>query len=212
MRSGRLATASSACHNGRGGETAKPGKQAPGEKMAVCGVCTETCSLPRMPALDTAACWTIAWQRRCLDGPIRVDRTAVVRAQEGAIRETTATNRRHCVAVLGSTNAVGLCRTATRAGVRRGWRTSVATAAASACGGKPSRLIHRTMAWRREWAAIAGGGLGLQGAPRPGRPALSAQASADRPARRPRRCTDSGRRRTRVRGPSACRARPGCSQ
>jgi hypothetical protein len=119
MRSGRLATASSACHNGRGGETAKPGKQAPGEKMAVCGVCTETCSLPRMPAFDTAACWTMAWQRRCLDGPIGVHRTAVVRAQEGAIRETTATNRRHCVAVLGSTNAVGLCRTATSDGVRR---------------------------------------------------------------------------------------------
>ena len=34
-RSGRLATASSACQTGRGGETARPGKQAPGKKMAV---------------------------------------------------------------------------------------------------------------------------------------------------------------------------------
>ncbi len=56
---------------------------------------------------------------------------------------------------------------------------------------------------------VAAGGLGLRGAPRPGRPALSAQASAGRPARRPRRCTCSGRRCTRLRSPSACRARTG---
>jgi hypothetical protein len=52
---------------------------------------------------------------------------------------------------------------------------------------------------------VAGGGLGQRGAPRPGRPALSAQASADRPARRPRRCASIGRRRTRPRAPSDCR-------
>ncbi len=32
-------------------------------------VLTETCSPPRVAAFGTAACWTVAWQRSCLDGP-----------------------------------------------------------------------------------------------------------------------------------------------
>ena len=43
----------------------------------------------------------------------------------------------------------GRCHTAARAGVRRGGCTLVATAVASACRGKTSRLIQRTIAWGR---------------------------------------------------------------
>ncbi len=82
--------------------------------------------------------------------------------------------------------------------------TSVAMAFASSCGCKTNRRIGRSLGGER-WA-MAGGGLRLRGAPRPGRPALPAQGSADRPARRPHRCTrSSGRRRTRMRSPSARR-------
>ncbi len=87
--------------------------------------------------------------------------------------------------------------------------TSVATAAASACGGKASRPIHR-------WGRVAGErrvrGLGLLGAPRPARPALSAKGSADRPARRASPCTRRCGGRLRVRTFSTRRARAGRSR
>ena len=90
--------------------------------------------------------------------------------------------------------------------------TSVATAAASACGGKTEPADPSDDGLGASGAQLAGGGLGLPGAPRPGRPALSAQASAGRPARRSCSCTcSSGRGRTRLRSPSARRARTRCS-
>ncbi len=158
-------------------ETAKPGQEGSGE--VACGMCTETYSPPRVAAFGTAACWTVAWQRRCLDGPIGAHQAAVV---SGCKRVPPA---RPPWAVLCSVVAVGVVsRNHQRRRAEWGC-TSVATAAASACGGKTSRPIHRTIAWGRVAGRVAGGGLGLRGAPRPGRPALSAQASAGRPARRP---------------------------
>ncbi len=57
---------------------------------------------------------------------------------------------------------------------------------------------------------VAGGGLRLRGAPRPERPALSAQASADLSGSRPRSCTRSdGSCRTPSLRPSTRRARTG---
>jgi hypothetical protein len=91
--------------------------------------------------------------------------------------------------------------------------TSVATAVASACGAKTSRLIQSDDRLGSSGGLMARGGLwGCGGAPRPGRPALSAQARADRPARSPRRCTCSGRWRPQLhRLPSAGRARSSSS-
>ena len=116
----------------------------------------------------------------------------------GALTRPCEVVRLRCSAAV-----VGLSRAATSAGVQ--WVcTSVAMAFASSCGRKTNRRIGRLLGGER-WA-IAGGGLRLRGAPRPGRPALPAQGSADRPARRPHRCTrSSGRRRTRMRSPSARR-------
>jgi hypothetical protein len=52
---------------------------------ATCNVYTETPSAPRVAAFVTAVCWTMAWQRSCLD---LVHQAAVVRVQEGASRAT----------------------------------------------------------------------------------------------------------------------------
>ena len=139
-------------------------------RTETCGMCTETCSPPRVAAFGTAACWTVAWQRRCLDGPIGAHQAAVV---SGCKRVPPA---RPPWAVLCSVAAVGVV---SRNHQRRRavWGcTSVAAAVASACGGKTSRPIHRTIAWGLSGGPMAGGWLGLRGAPRPGRPALSAQS------------------------------------
>ena len=67
--------------------------------------------------------------------------------------------------------------------------------------GRPSRRLRRLLR-----GDLAGG---EHGAPRPGRLALSPQASADRPAGSPRHCNRSRRRRTQKRWPSPRRARTG---
>jgi hypothetical protein len=92
-----------------------------------------------------------------------VHQTAVAKVHEGASHATTTGNgpcMRHCVDVLCSVAAVGLCRATTGDGVRRGGCTSVATAVASACGGKASRPIHRTIAWGRVGGDLREGGSG----------------------------------------------------
>jgi hypothetical protein len=116
---------------------------------------------------------------------------------------------RHCQCAVVLCSVIG-CWVVSRNHQRRraAWVcTSVATAVASACGGKTEPADPSDDGSAASGRRVTGWGFGLRGAPRPDRPALSAQASADRPARSPRCCTRNSRRRTRLRAPSACSAR-----
>jgi hypothetical protein len=155
---------------------------------AMCARLRAQCSPPRLAAFGTAvrSAWrgnqaasTSPWCAR--------DATAVAQGARGCFPCDPTSNRRVKAALSGRALHCGCGWLVSRGHQRRraAWGfTSVATAVASACRGKPSRRIGRLL-WG-EWRANAGGELGLRGAPRPGRPVLSAQASAGRPARRPR--------------------------
>jgi hypothetical protein len=178
-----------------------PAKEARSQHAA-CAQRREACR-----AFGTATCWSMAWQRTF----VCTRRRWLECKGVPPVRSLRQIGRVHA-SLRGRALQCGCCWVVSHGYQRRraAWGcTSVATAAASACRGKTSRPIHRTMAWGRVGGRVAGGGLGLRGAVQPARPALSAQARAGRPARRPRRCTCSGRRRTQLRTPSACRARTG---
>ncbi len=163
-RSGRLATASSACPTRTGWQNCKARqRRLPGKKIASCGMCTETRS-PAARAFGAAACWTTAWQRRCLDGPFGAHWCAPGGGCSGArgltlvrpLRQNGPCTRR-CEVVLCSAAAVGLCRATTSDGVRRGgaprWpRQPPAPAGAKRAG----RSIGRSLGG--EWAASGGWG------------------------------------------------------
>ncbi len=134
--------------------------------MAACCVCTETCSPPRV-----GACLTMAWQRRRAARRIYgmatalrqrgfvCTRWAVVRVQQSANPCAPYINPARTRATAWSCfAAVGLCRTDTSDGVRRGGAPRWPRRPPAPAAAKTSRPIHQTMAWGR---------VGGRGAPRP---------------------------------------------
>ena len=101
--------------------------------------------------------WRRAWHGTATKLPGRalgVHAMAVARVQEvacgRAARATTTANRPVNALLRGRAMQCGCCWAVSHGhqGRRAAWGcTSVATAVASACGGKTSRLVHRTIAW-----------------------------------------------------------------
>ncbi len=52
---------------------------------------------PRVAAFGTAACWTVAWQRSCLDGPYVCARRRLLRVQEGLPCDHFGQSVRACI-------------------------------------------------------------------------------------------------------------------
>jgi hypothetical protein len=172
-------------------------------------MCTETWCPSRVAALGTAA-WS-AWLESRAGWPALargVHPTAVVTVQEAhavvfpmrALRQpcpfTYASLRGRCAFLLPLGCAARPPAMACRVGVHLG-----GDGGRERLRGRPSRRLRRLLR-----GDLAGG---EHGAPRPGRLALSPQASADRPAGSPRHCNRSRRRRTQKRWPSPRRARTG---
>ena len=118
-------------------------------------------------SVQQAACWTMAWQRRCLDGPLVCTRRRLLVGARGyapPVRPVPQKSpcARHCVDVLCSVAAVGLCRATTSDGVRRAgaprWlRRPPAPADAKRAGRSIGRLL------AGEWAASGGWGARAAG-------------------------------------------------